>query len=160
MKIKKIFLILILVLSIFPTSKIFAQGNNITNSGVVKLVEDKTPKFVKNIVAKTINTIEGFRIATGNLFFDMRNQTRVELELIPSPQPNTNIENEETFKVDTQASFDQVVKETKNGIFLKPFKYAELFLLTLVIIYFKNVFLFYIGSLIFIFLLFRMLTKQ
>lgn len=162
MRAKKIFILSIFIFSIFINGSVFAQSTDEeeinTESktfGIQKLVEEKTPPFIKRIIEKTINTTESFRKGTWQFLEDKRIKAKEDLakkEVIIMK----DINEEGNF----EDSFDDVIKETKHGIFVKPLKYAELFFLTTTAALFKNNVLFYIISIILIFFIFRTLTKQ
>lgn len=162
MRIKKIILISIFIFSILPSGNIFAQTtDDKTNSepnteGIQKLVEDNTPIFIKKIIAKTIQTAETFRVATWQFLENKRTKAKEDLER-QEPIETKDITLEENRFED---SFDDVMEETRHGMFVKPLKYAELFFLTTTAAFFKNNVVFYIVSVILIFFMFRTLTKQ
>ena len=162
MKIKKIITLFIVILSIFISGNVFAQSKNNeevdvrpNTLGIQKIVEDKTPPFIKRIIEKTINTTEAFRIGTWQLLESKRINAKKNLEKI-SPTAVRDITEEQDF----EDSFNDVVKESKEGVLLKPLKQAELFFLTATAAYFKNSIAFYLISIILIFFVFRTLTKQ
>ena len=162
MKIKKIILISIFLLSIFINGNVFAQNKNnleiysqSKTLGIQKIVEEKTPPFIKRIIEKTVRTTEAFRNGTWQFLEDKRIKAKENLE-----NKEEVIIKDITEEDNFEDSFNDVIKETKHGIFIKPLKYAELFFLTATAAFFKNNVLFYIISIILIFFIFRALTKQ
>ena len=162
MKTKKIIIISIFLFSFFLNGNVFAQNksNQEVDSqsktlGIQKLVEDKTPPFIKRIIEKTIKTTETFRKGTWQFLEDKRIKAKEDLG-----RKEVVVMKDITEENNFEDSFDDVIKETKHGIFVKPMKYAELFFLTTTAAFFKNNVIFYIISIILIFFIFRTLTKQ
>ncbi len=90
---------------------------------IEKIIEDKTPEFISKPIAVGANALEDMRQSVGVRSEDQKIEVKGELQNIPSPKPNTS--------------------NSSSGA-LKPFKYVELFFMTLISFIFNHAVVFYI----------------
>ena len=164
MKSKTIIILSILFLSILLNGNVFAQSTNEeevnTESktlSIQKLVEEKTPPFIKKIIEKITNVTEKFRIDTAEYLTKKRDEIRQDLEDISK---ETNVLNSTE---DAESSESPVIKpfaEVENSIFIKPIKYINLIFFTSSSVIFQNKTIFYLTSFLIIFFFFRLLMKD
>src|SRR3989344_5390139 len=112
-----------------------------TVSDIKKIIEEKTPNFIAEPIASTINTLEEFRINTNIASDNKKEEIKNEIKALDAPK-NVSKEN------------------VKTNPFLKPFKYVEVFLLTVFSFILNNTILFYGILTIVVFFILRFIWKK
>lgn len=110
-------------------------------SDIQKIIEDKTPNIITEPITSTTNTLEKLRLNTN----------------IASENKQKEIKNEIKALDDTKGKIN-----TKTAVspLLRPFKYVELFLLSIASFILNNKILFYGLILIFVFFVLRFIWKK
>jgi len=127
-------------------SKENSETSSETNTGttvldIKKIIEEKTPTFITEPIASTVNTLEEFRINTNIASDNKKEEIKNEIKALDAPK-NVSKEN------------------VKTNPFLKPFKYVEVFLLTVFSFILNNTILFYGILTIVVFFILRFIGKK
>ena len=127
-------------------SKENSETSSETNTGttvldIKKIIEEKTPTFITEPIASTVNTLEEFRINTNIASDNKKEEIKNEIKILDAKK-TTSKEN------------------TKTNPFLKPFKYVEVFLLTVFSFILNNTILFYGILTIVVFFILRFIGKK
>lgn len=107
---------------------------------IKKIIKEKTPDFISEPIVSTVDKLEGFRESTNIASENKRAEVKNEIEVLDS-------------KKDTSSS------ETKTSPFLKPFKYIELFFLSIFSFILNNKVLFYGLIIVVVFFILRFIWK-
>lgn len=129
------------------------------SSSIEKLVSENTPVFVKNIVNTTIDAVEGFRTDTGNDLQKREEELKTELDQASINTLNAFVTNVDEVESDENAEDFTKTIETKDTIFVKPFKYIKLFFLMVMTGILQNKAIFYLSILLLIFIVFRLIMR-
>ena len=131
-----------------------------TISNLQKTISENTPSIIKDTIEQTTNSLEKIRINTNNSIEDKRGNVKKEIDILNKTKTSketqiseNGIENKETVKEAIKST------ETKN-LALKPFKYAEYFLLTIFGFILKNKIVFYGLLILIIFWILRFLWRK
>ena len=129
--------------------------NSIADSTVVsnvkQLVENNTPAFVTNALDYTTSSLENIRTSADTSLENTKGAVQKEIDTL---NKTNSVANTKT----TNAKQNDVKNTTSNAnsnIILKPFKYVELFFLTIFSFIFKNTIIFYSLLAIVLFLIIR-----
>ena len=127
-------------------SKENSETSSETNTGttvldIKKIIEEKTPTFITEPIASTVNTLEEFRINTNIASDNKKEEIKNEIKILDAKK-TTSKEN------------------IKTNPFLKPFKYVEVFLLTVFSFILNNTILFYGILTIVVFFILRFIGKK
>ena len=112
-----------------------------TVSDIKKIIEEKTPNFIAEPIASTINTLEEFRINTNIASDNKKEEIKNEIKALDAKK-NASQEN------------------VKTNPLLKPFKYVEVFLLAIFSLILNNKILFYGVLAIIVFFILRFIWKK
>ena len=112
-----------------------------TVSDIKKIIEEKTPTFIAEPIVSTVSTLEEFRINTNIASDNKKEEIKNEIKALDAPQ-NASKEN------------------VKANPLLKPFKYVEVFLLSVFSFILNNTILFYGLLVIIIFFILRFIWKK
>ena len=112
-----------------------------TVSDIKKIIEEKTPTFIAEPIVSTVSTLEEFRINTNIASDNKKEEIKNEIKALDAPK-NVSKEN------------------VKTNPFLKPFKYVEVFLLTVFSFILNNTILFYGILTIVVFFILRFIGKK
>jgi len=134
---------------------------NTNNPGQIEsirnLIVEKTPDFIAKPISATAIAIEGFRESVGTASENKKQEIKVELKNLDE---NSKIVTDKTAELENNVTptnlQTKLVSENKSS-FLKPFKYVELFALTLASGIFNNKLIFYGILVVGIFLIFRLI---
>ncbi len=145
-----------------PTETNTNPPNTSTDSNIVSsisnTIKENTPEVVSSTISTTTNAVESFRQDMGTLTENKKEVVQNEIK---------NLENKKTTPVSSTTKKDPakstIVEGTSpssQGIFLKPFKYTELFALSLFSGVFNNKFIFYGLIVIIIFFIVRFIVRR
>jgi len=128
-------------------------------SNIQNLIEENTPEIVSKTIDTTTNTLEDFRTEMGTFSSEKKEEVKKEIkELLAEEKTNTlkgvaSNDSTEKSKVENSVPASQ-------GVFLKPFKYTELFALSLFSTVFNNKYIFYGLIVLIIFFIVRFIIKR
>jgi hypothetical protein len=142
--------------------------NSETVSSVKKIVAENTPAFVTKTINSTIDVLEGIR-ESGSIYSDEKKDTvKKDIATIDETEvSNTSLTEKDIDKAveknTTEILLDKAktgknTKEITNKI-QKPFKYLQLFFLTIFSFVFNNKIVFYLLLVVIIFFLLRFLWR-
>lgn len=139
--------------NINPISNI---GDTISNSvsNLKNTVEEKTPNFITEPIVSTTNVLEKFRENTNIISDNKKEEIKKEIESL------NNIKNTSDKKVVTNSKTSSDSKITIPNSILKPFKYVELFFLTIFSFILNNKIIFYGILIIIIFFILRFIWNK
>lgn len=137
--------------------------NSITDSAVVsnvkELVKNNTPAFVTSAIDLTVSSLENIRTSADTSLTDTKEVVQKQIDTLNATKINTekDISLDGTTKVET---VKEKLKSTETtNLVLKPFKYVELFFLTIFSFIFKNALIFYSLLAIVLFLIIRFIWR-
>jgi hypothetical protein len=128
---------------IIPKTEDKEANNSISNTigDITKVLEDKTPEFITKPMVLGASTVEEIRQNIINTAEDKKEEVEKEIKVLEN----------------TKTTLDpKVAKST----LLKPFKYVELFLLTISVFILNNKIIFYGLIAIFIFVIIRLIWNR
>lgn len=117
-----------------------------TVNNIKKIIGENTPEFITIPIIATTNAVEKFREDVGAMSSDKKSQIQEEIKVL-----NTASKTDDPYTIDPTSSKPKV----NNNVILKPFKYLELFFLSLVSFILNNPIVFYVTMSALIFLIFR-----
>jgi hypothetical protein len=126
--------------------------NEVIIPNVQNFVTENTPEVVSETIDKTSNAVEEFRQNIATVSTNKKEKVAKEIKNLENTKdtPKTNIANNDSIK-DTLE---------KNTAIMKPFKYTELFALSLFSSVFDNKYIFYSLIAIVIFFILRFIVKR
>ncbi len=116
------------------------NGSSIV-SDIKNTINEKTPDFISKPVVSAASGLEGIRINESIASDRKKKEINNEIEALNNTKTKDN-------------------SKTDNGVFLKPFKYVELFLLSLSSFIFSNKIVFYVILVILVFFILRFIWKK
>ena len=108
---------------------------------IKKIIEEEIPDFITKPIVSTTDKLEEFRENINITSENKKEEIKNEIEVLNSKKSISSL-------------------ETKTNPFLKPFKYVELFFLSIFSFIFNNKILFYGLIVIIIFFIFRFIWKK
>ena len=108
---------------------------------IKKIIEEEIPDFITKPIVSTTDKLEEFRENINITSENKKEEIKNEIEVLNSKKSISSL-------------------ETKTNPFLKPFKYVELFFLSIFFFIFNNKILFYGLIVIIIFFIFRFIWKK
>lgn len=150
-----------------PTSSISSSVSDIT-----KIIEEKTPSFISVPVVSTTNALEIFRKSTGLVSENKKQEIKQEIKVLEDNKikeeaakdtksntkstTNTKSTSKNVENVGSIKTNSEIVSSSVIG----PFKYVELFFLTIFSFIFNNGYAFYIIFILFILFFIRYIWKK
>ena len=138
--------------------------NNIANkvsdstssvSNVVQTVKDNTPPFITKTLDYTAGSLENIRIDVGDILSSKKENVQKEIDVLN----NTKTDTEKDIMLDNTTIKEKIQSPETTNFALKPFKYVELFFLTIFLFIFKYMILFYGLIILILFLILRFLWR-
>lgn len=117
-----------------------------TTKNIERIIGDKTPKAISEPLVSATNTVEKFRTDVGLSSENKKTEINDQLKLLDNPKNDISKDKSPT-------------KVTEPNIFLKPFKYVELFFFTLLAFIINNPFIFYGFIIIIVFYILRTIWR-
>mgnify|MGYP001567629559 CR=1 FL=1 len=130
-------------------------GENISDSNTVSniqnFVKENTPEVVSKTIDTTVSSVEEFREKIGTFSENKKEEVKKEIKII---EDSKITQNSDATKKDTE------INPINQNTFLKPFKYAELFALTVFSAVFNNKYIFYGLIVLIIFFVIRYIIRK
>ena len=147
--------------TIIPIPVTSSAGSSVdTSSGldIQNFVKENTPTIVSTTIGNTTNAVEGFRQDVGTTLNNAKTAVQTDINNLNNQK---GIESKTTKKSNsTNVSSTSGTVPSNQGIFLKPFKYTELFALSLFSSVFDNKYIFYGLIVLIIFFLVRYIVRR
>ena len=117
-------------------------------SDITKMIEEKTPDFITKPIVSTTNKLEEFRESIITISENKKEKVKNEIKVLNNPVTETKLQ-----------KGSSTPKETVSPL-LKPFKYVELFFLSVFSYILNNKILFYGILVIMVFFILRYIWKK
>lgn len=146
------------IITDLPDSILNSIANSTPVSDVQELIKNNTPVFVTKILDNTINSLENIRTNADTSLENKKEAVKKEIDILNKTNSNPS---DDSFEEETKVKF---IKEKLNNAqninnIIKPFKYIELFFLTIFLFIFKYKILFYSLLVIIVFLILRFIWR-
>lgn len=131
--------------TIVQTSNTDSIPNNSLGAvqNIQKLIAEKTPDFIAKPIEITASAIDGFRESIGVASDKKKEETKTEINNLDTTKTTSDFKTSKNVKNITTNTTNTTDNTNNKNKLLKPFKYVELFFLTLSSAIFNNKLIFY-----------------
>ena len=124
---------------------------------IPNFVKENTPTVVTETISTTSNAIENFRQNTGSTLDQKKVGVQEEIKNIENKKTSSTTNKDKALLKSTSQTGNIA---SNQGVFLKPFKYTELFALSLFSTVFNNKYIFYGLIVLLIFFIMRFIIRK
>ncbi|MEI7765727.1 MAG: hypothetical protein WCI93_04060 [bacterium] len=139
------------------TNKIAESSNVVSNIG--QTIKQNTPAIVTNTVNSASNSLEDIRTNLNSSTQIKKESVQKEIDVLNKTKSENNTETKKIITKNNIATGEKNGTSTNTNFALKPFKYAQLFFLTIFSYIFKYKIIFYGLIIVIVFLLLRYLWR-
>jgi len=147
--------------TILPISTTSSVGNSTdTSSGIdiQNFVKENTPQIVSTTIGNTTNAVEGFRQDVGTSLENAKTSVQTDINNLNAKKTTAGSAGQKNTINKNTAATGTI--PSNQGVFLKPFKYTELFALSLFSTIFNNKYIFYGLIVLVIFFIMRFVVRK